>query len=67
MGVVDLLEVFDVHHHERQRMAEAQGVLLFLRHDALELAAVQQTRELVARRQPAQRFQRLAQFQRVLQ
>ena len=48
-------------------MAEAQGVLLFLRHDALELAAVQQTRELVARRQPAQRFQRLAQFQRVLQ
>src|SRR5690349_16924189 len=53
VAIVDLLEVIDVGHHQRERPAEPRGALDFARKLLLEEPAAARSRELVDGRKDA--------------
>src|SRR5690606_3579797 len=59
VSLVDALEVVDVEHRARERVAEALGSLELFREAGVEVTVVVEARQLVADRQPLEASSRV--------
>src|SRR5436190_4082473 len=65
--VIDLLEMIDVDHRERERVLKPPRPLHLFLENPVELAPVEQSCELIVRRELAEGVERFAQLERVPQ